>query len=209
MRQSFLLISIMFFVTSCKNASTNSELDKSKLHGYDYRLFQNTPAWELAQAIKNNNSKKIKELVQKNDSIINYQEPKFGETLLFLTMWNNQMETFNLLLSLGANPNIHDTYNGTSPIIEACKYDFNEKYIVILLSHGANPNDIEVGKRKNDNQTRYTPLIAAVKSGNLDLVKTLVSLRINLNYMNEFGQSALAQAVILEKYDIISITKRR
>jgi ankyrin repeat protein len=203
MKRSFLLLSIAFLLSSCGYTAKNGEPAKSKLLGYDYRLFQNTHAWELAQAVKDNDSKKIRELVQKNDSVVNYQEPTFGKTLLFFTMWHNQIETFNLLLSLGANPNIHDTYDGASPLIEACKHDINTEFVSILLQHGAMPNDIEVGERRKDNQTRYTPLIAESENGNLKLVKALVDLGANLNYVNEFGQSALGQAVILKKYEVI------
>jgi ankyrin repeat protein len=181
----------------------NWEVDKSKLLAYDYRLFQKTPAWELAKALWDDDVKKINELVQKDKSLINYHEPKFGETLLFLPMWHNQLESFKLLLSLGANPNVYDTYDGSSPIIEACKYDLNIEFVKILLKNRANLNDIEVGERRDNNHTRYTPLMAAAKNGNIHLVKMLVDLGANINYINEFGQSALGQAVLLEKYEII------
>jgi ankyrin repeat protein len=199
----------MLFAASCGSFKTNGEVDKSKLLGYDYQLFQKTPAWDLAEAVRDDNFKKINELVRKNDSLINYQEPKFGETLLFLTMWHNQIGTFRLLLSLGANPNIHDTYDGSSPLIEACKYSLNIDFVTILIKSGANLNDIEVGKRRDDNHTRYTPLIAAVKSGNLSIVKIFVDLGANLNYTNEFGRSALGEAFLLGKYEIILYLLRK
>jgi ankyrin repeat protein len=203
MKKYILLVSIILSVVGCGKLTREREVDKSKLRGYDYRLFQKTPAWELAKAVWDDDFKKINELTKKDKNLINYQEPKFGETLLFLTMWHNQKETFKLLLSLGANPNIHDTYDGTSPIIEACKYSLNIEFVMILLRSGANPTDIEVGKRRDDNHTRYTPLMAAAKSGNIDLVELLANKGANLNYKNEFGQSALGYAVMLDKYEII------
>ena len=132
MKKYILLASIILSVVSCGKLTRDREVDKSKLRGYDYRLFQKTPAWELAKAVWDDDFKKINELTKKDTNLINYQDSKFGETLLFLTMWHNQKETFKLLLSLGANPNIHDTYDGTSPIIEACKGRLNIEFVIIL-----------------------------------------------------------------------------
>lgn len=203
MKKYILLSCIILSVVGCGKLTREIEVDKSKLRGYDYRLFQKTPAWELAKAVWDDDFKKINELTKKDKNLINYQDPKFGETLLFLTMWHNQKETFKLLLSLGANPNIHDTYDGTSPIIEACQERLDIEFVLILLRNGANPNDIEVGKRRDDNQTRYTPLMAAAKSGNIDLVELLVNKGANLNYKNEFDRSVLSESITQGKYDVI------
>lgn len=203
MKKYILLASIIFSLVSCEKLTRERVVDKSKLHGYDYKLFQKTPAWELAKAVWDDDFKKINELAKKDKNLINYQEPKFGETLLFLTMWHNQKETFKFLLSLGADLNIHDTYDGTSPIIEACKDRLNIEFAMILLRNGANPNDVEIGKRREGNSTRYTPLMAAAKSGNIDLVELLVNKGANLNYKNEFDQSALSESITQGKYDVI------
>jgi len=203
MKKYILLASIILSVVGCGKLTREKEVDKSKLLGYDYRLFQKTPAWELAKAVWDDDFKKINELTKKDKNLINYQEPKYGQTLLFLTMWHNQKETFKLLLSLGADLNIHDTYDGASPIIKACEYGFNIEFAMILLRHGANPSDIEIGKRREGNSTRYTPLMAAAESGNIDLVELLVNKGANLNYKNEFGRSALNVAITQGKYDVI------
>jgi uncharacterized protein len=203
MRKYVLLVSIIIFVVGCGKLAREQKMDKSKLLGSDYRLFQETPAWELAKAVWDDDFKKINELTQKDKNLINYRDPKLGKTLLFLTMWHNQLETFKLLLSLGADPNIHDTYDGTSPIIEACKCDFNIYFVKLLLKNGANPNDIEIGKRRDDNHTRYSPLMAAAESGNINLVRLLIDKGACLNYQNEFGRSALSIAITQEKYNVI------
>jgi len=203
MKKYILLASIILSVVGCGKLTREKEVDKSKLLGYDYRLFQKTPAWELAKAVWDDDFKKINELTKKDKNLINYQEPKYGQTLLFLTMWHNQKETFKLLLSLGADLNIHDTYDGASPIIKACEYGFNIEFAMTLLRHGANPSDIEIGKRREGNSTRYTPLMAAAESGNIDLVELLVNKGANLNYKNEFGRSALNVAITQGKYDVI------
>ncbi|HEY3390512.1 MAG TPA: ankyrin repeat domain-containing protein [Prolixibacteraceae bacterium] len=203
MKRLLLLVISVTILISVSRCDSNCGQDKSKLLGYDYCLFYNTPAWELSQAVKKNDSPRIQELVSKNYSLINYQEQTFGKTLLFLTMWHNQIETFKLLVTLGAKVNVHDSYDGASPLIEACKYDINKDFVYILLKNGANPNDTEVGERSKDNQTRYTAVMAATYRGELDLVKELVSLGADINYVNEYGQTALGQAILVHKYDII------
>jgi ankyrin repeat protein len=107
------------------------------------------------------------------------------------------------LLEKRADVNIHNTFDGTSAIIEACgsKY-YDIQFVEILIQNGANVNDVETGERRQGNSTRLTPLIAASKTGNLYLVKFLESKGVDVNYQNEFGQSALSSSVMINKYEI-------
>jgi ankyrin repeat protein len=119
-------------------------------------------------------------------------------------LWNQQYNTFKYLLELGADVTIHDHYDGTSAIIEACKMENdNADYVKLLLQHGANINDIEVGKRREGNSTRDSPLIAACRKGKTELVKLLVESGADLNYKNEYNQSALSYASKMSHYNII------
>ena len=45
-----LVFSCLLF--SCSNNSREKSVDSSELSNIDYRLFQNTPAWELAKAVQ-------------------------------------------------------------------------------------------------------------------------------------------------------------
>ena len=123
--------------------------------------------------------------------------------LLMLTIINQQLKPFKALLKKGAAVNTHNTFDGTSPLIEACssKY-YNIIFTKILIEYGANINDIETGKRRQENSTRLTPLMAASKTGNLDLVRLLVSNGADVNYQNEFGQSALSESVMTDNYKV-------
>lgn len=51
-----ILIAIACLLFSCSDLSREKIVDKSELTGRDYRLFQNTPAWELAKAVEDENS---------------------------------------------------------------------------------------------------------------------------------------------------------
>ncbi|MBO9202428.1 MULTISPECIES: ankyrin repeat domain-containing protein [Niastella] len=193
---------ISFLLLSC--IDREKPVNKAKLKGDDYRLFQNTPAWELAKAVQDENEDRIKGILVKDPGLVNFQEPKFGHTLLQLTIRNQQLESFKLLLANKANIHIHDTYDGTSALIEACRYPWYDiRFAEILVQNGANVNDVEVGERRKGNSTRFTPLMEAAKEGRLDMVKLFVSNGANIDYQNEYKQSALSQAVILEHYDVL------
>jgi len=204
---SFLLMTILF---SCSNRE--KVVDKDKLLGKDYRLFQATPAWSLAKAVWDEDLIQIQKLVKQKGNEVNYQEPKYGKTLLMLTILNEQYKSCEKLLELGADPNKHDRYDGSSAIIDAAAIngtsDDNTAFLNLLLKNGANPNDIEVGKRRNDNLGRATPLIKACSSINkivspLARVKILVEAGADINYIGEYYQSPLSCALLAENFDII------
>lgn len=92
------MINIIILFTSlifgCGDPYNSSSSVQEDLLGNDYRLFKNTPVWELAQAVQNDNIKKIKEIVSKQDINLDYQEPRFGSTLLMLSIMNEQFKSF-------------------------------------------------------------------------------------------------------------------
>lgn len=200
-----MIIRFFFFclLVSCTNINREKLVNKVDLTGDDYRLFQDTPAWELAKAVQDENEKVINEIIAKEPKLIDYQEPKYGNTCLSLTVMNQQLKPFKILLANKADVNIHNVYDGTSVLIEACSYkQYDRQFVEILLQNGANVNDVEVGKRRQGNSTRFTPLMAACRTGNLNLVKLLVSKGAEINYQNEFKQSAFSSCIIQEKYEV-------
>lgn len=196
-----LNILLSFLLLSCSNINRDKLVDNKNLTGDDYRLFQNTPAWELAKAVQDENEKKITEIMDKEPKLINYQEPKFGSTLLMVTIKNQQYTSFEILLKNKAEIDIHDNYEGSTALIEACSSEYYDlKFAVTLLQYGANVNDVQTDIEKQG-KTR-TPLMVASNTGNLDLVKLLVNKGADLNYQNEFKQSALSEAIMTEWYNI-------
>ena len=203
MKVAILQLVFACLLFSCSNMCREKIVDKSELTGRDYRLFQNTSAWELAKAVEDENTKKIDKIVSENPEIINYQESKYGNTLLMLTIMNQQLKPFKALLKRGADVNIHSTFDGTSSLIKACSSKFyNITFVKMLIEYGADVNDVETGERRKENGTRLTPLIAASRTGRLDLVRFLVSKGADVNYQNEFGQSALSKSVMVDEYKV-------
>lgn len=170
---------------------------KENLTGGDYELFKNTPAWELAKAVRDEDQKGIAALVSQHPKLINYQEPKYGNTLLMLTVMNQQKKSFLSLLDLQADISIHNSFDGSSALIMACEYRAHDlEFIETLLKRGANPSDVEIGPRAKGNSTRQTPLMVAGRSGSLEAVELLVRNGADIKYQNEYKQSALTETVM-------------
>jgi len=195
-------ISIVFTLFGC--SSRDTIINKDDLTGYDYRLFQGTPAWTIAKAAEDQDTIKIAALVAKDKSLLDVREPKFGETLLQITVMTLKYNSVKTLLELGADPNTQDKYDGSSPFMDAAKirlnddgsYGSNPKYLVLLLKRGGDPNAEQKGpRRRNGYDGRDTPLLNACSSGYLDYVKILVDAGANVHYDNN-GMTPLFHAAL-------------
>ena len=191
---NYILVFSCIFLSCC---------DNRELLERNYLLFQGTPAWELAKATRDNNDKEMRRIISKNPDIVNYQEPKYGNTLLMLTILNQQYKPFKVLLDSNADVNIHNTFDGSSAIIKSVSLkDYDIRFVNDLILSGADVNDIEIGIRREGNSTRNTPLISAVNSGDIEFVQLLVSKGAKINYRNELEQSALSESIMLKYYKI-------
>ena len=206
--KKLISIGLLFCLTSCYNQETL--VDKSKLLGMDYRLFQSTPAWELAKAVKIGDIKKIKEEVIQKKVPVDYQESRFGQTLLMLAITNSKYELVKTLLELGTNPNLHDTFKGETPIIVAADND-DPKYLKLLLDYKGDPNSIEnvfSGPKKRINSMSESALTTAISPSimgnrNLEKVKLLVEAGADIHYTKKgIIQTAFGEALIQEQMDI-------
>lgn len=190
------LIIIIVYILSLSNCK--GQIDKSKMLGDDIRLFQGTKAWNLAKAVESQDTSEIRNQIVKKKVPIDFKEPKFGQTLLMLSVSTNKYHSAEALLKLSANPNLPDNYDGTTAIITASGYgpNFNKStdLLMLLLNHGGNPNSIEVGKRRDENRTRKTPLIIAAGCC-LEKTKLLVNAGANIDFKNEFEESAIKSAL--------------
>ncbi|WP_082632631.1 ankyrin repeat domain-containing protein [Chryseobacterium sp. IHB B 17019] len=204
MKRIIILFSLLLMAVACSKIDRNKKADKNKLLGADYRLFQDTPAWELTKAVWDDDVDKIDEEVKKNPRILNYQETLYGKTLLHLSSYNNNYKAFKELLRLGANPNIADSLHCTTPLIEiALSFDDKTKYAEELIKYKANVNYVECNSGKEEQKTYATPLIAASNRNNLELVKLLIGNGANINYTNPNGEDALSAAALFKNYDVV------
>ncbi|SDI25240.1 Ankyrin repeat-containing protein [Flavobacterium omnivorum] len=209
MKNKIILI-ILFIAVSCNNKeekvnNRESKINKSELLGNDIRLFQDTPVWNLAKAVEDENLTLIKEEINLKKTNPNYKEPKFGSTLLMLGIKNNKYKSVNLLLYLGADPNLGDSYAGETAMICASKSsDIN--YLKLLLKYKGNPNSRENVQTKNGDQARKTALTSAISyydSTSLEKVKLLIDAGADLNYYNEgHTDLPLGLSLTLDKMDV-------
>ncbi len=205
--KKIISISVLFWLTSCFNQE--KPVDKSKLMGNDYRLFQSTPAWTLAKAVEAGDVKKIKEEILQKKVSVDYQESRFGQTLLMLAIFNNEYDSAKTLLDLGANPNQHDTFKGETAVIKASSND-DPKYLKLLLDYKGDPNSIEnvfSGPKKRINSERNSALTACISAvynkNDIEKVKLLVEAGANINYTKKgIIQTVFAEALMLGKMDV-------
>lgn len=207
MRKQIIFLLILCFFVSCNNRET--KIEKEKLLGNDYRLFQNTAAWELAKAVQDEDIPKIKEEIIQKKININFQEPRFGSTLLMLAIRNSQYQITKTLLEIDADPNISDSYRGESAVISAANNN-DPKYLELILKYKGNPNALEKVPTKEGDQARSTALNAAINlldPNSFKKVKLLVEAGADINYSNEgpevYTKLPLADAITARKMDIV------
>ena len=199
-----IIIIFLFSLTSCYNQETL--VDKTKLIGGDYRLYQSTVAWELAKAVQVGDTIRIKEEILQKKVPIDYRELIYGQSLLFLAITNSQYKSVKKLLDLGANPNLHDKFNGATPVIEAAHND-DPKYLKLILNYKGDPNSREFDPKDATNPERDTALTATLssspKNNSLEKVKLLIDAGADIEYYNEhITQRPLAQSIIHERMDV-------
>jgi len=198
-----ILLFINTFLLSCQNRETI--VDKEKLLGFDVRLYQNTPSWELAKAVDDENIEKIREEVVANKVDINYKEVNFGETLLQIAVWKSKYKSAKVLLELGADPNLGDSYTGTTPMIEAAK-NKDPMFLKLLLENKGNPNSAEDAPPRKGNIPRHTALVSAIgwnDDYSLEKVKMLIDAGADVNFDNKRRiEKPLNAAITFDKFDV-------
>lgn len=202
------LTTILLLLSGCTNRDTT--VDKKKLYGFDYRLFQNTPAWELAKSVEDSDVNKIKEILDKDKKLVDYTEPIYGQTLLNIAVQRKNYRSVVTLLAEGANPNKQEI-DGTSALMQAASVGgktvdnlgADSRYLKALLKYGGDPNAVQQPNRSSKNTTHFTPLIFACRVGVLDYVKILVEAGANVNSGSDQKFTALFQSVVSDSPDLV------
>ncbi|MEX0968256.1 MAG: ankyrin repeat domain-containing protein [Bacteroidia bacterium] len=194
--KSILIVLVLITVTMCSREGENEDL-----RGWDVRLFKNTPVWETAKAIENGDTLRIRELLKgKPYELLNYQEKKFGQSLLQWAVYAGHLPGVRVLAELGADPNLKSN-DSTNAIIQAANRYETSAYLEILIKHGGDVNSVA---NIDAAQHLRTPLMAAAKS--LNNVKLLIEAGANANYVDTTSgrQSALQYAFYSDNIDIIN-----
>jgi len=173
------------------------EMSTDNMRGYDIRLFRNV-AWDLAQAVKKQDTVEIKKILSKGKINVDVREPKFGQTLLIWAVWQRKYHSAEILLKYNADPNLQGLYDGESAMHEAADNFDTSKFLRLVLKYGGNPNNIAKG---NHSQQHPSPLIIA-SGRRLESVKILVEAGADINYTDK-RESALRMSSLMKRADIV------
>lgn len=189
------IVTSSILLTSCQftPVSGNEDYKISNI-----KIYKDTPAWKLALAVKSENKKKIENIVEKEPQLLNYQDPKYGATLLLWSVGNEKYKSAETLLKCGADPNIATTTYGKTPLFLAAGYSWvdyaakkDAKYVELLLKYGANPNQNYIGGDENDTSTEpgTSPLMESIGCG-MEKTKALAEGGADINYKTPSGETA-------------------
>jgi uncharacterized protein len=196
----YFAIGVLMLSISCMG-------QEGKLTGRDARIFEDTPLWDVAQAIRDNDIGRAKRLLEgKPKSLIDYKEKYFGQSLLNWAVYRGNYEVAKILLELGADPNLKAN-DSTTAVINAADKDTSE-YLKLVLQY---KGDVNVIADIDEPQIIRTPLIAA-SARSLESVKLLIEAGADPNYvhrmdegiLSESIQSALVSACEVGRIDIVN-----
>ncbi|MFT5860866.1 MAG: ankyrin repeat protein [Flavobacteriaceae bacterium] len=120
----FLLVLIISI--GCKSEPAN---------GLDFRIFDGTSVESLAHAVENENTTEIVRLI-KSGVPVNYQESKYGSSVLMLASIHNKKRSVKALVQNGANPNLRDLQNLSAMHMSSGFYQCNLDQIKIMVEDG-------------------------------------------------------------------------
>ena len=174
---------ILMYLLSLSLLSCNAQ---KKGPGYTFDLFKGTAVWKLAKAVEEEDQEQIKQLVNLDRKIIDYQEPKLKRTLLMLAIGNNKLYAVKTLLEEGANVNIRDI-QGDEAIHEVTKFpnlsSHSFEMLKLLLKYGADANAISYKVIDGKTYFHSIPLMGAIK--NFDCAKLLLDKGANPYFRNQ------------------------
>jgi len=195
-----LTVYILSFLTGC---SANPKTEDVRYRVDNVKIFQNTPAWELAQAVNKQNTKRIEQIVEKTPEILNYKDPMYDITLLFWAIGTEKMNSAEALLRLGANPNIISSHFDFSILYLAAGYSWidtqvikDPKFVKLLLDYDADPDLGYVGNdSSNISASVPTPLMRSIGCG-IEKTKALVEAGADINYRTDEGLTVAIHALM-------------
>lgn len=189
---------------------------ESYLPGFDFKLFDNTEAVKLAEAVKNENLNDIERIAKKNKTLLDFHDPKFGHTLLMLAVANNLKKSTKKLLELGADPNKKSTpienlsVDIDTPMFIACSKIYKKNFcdttiLKMLIKYGGDVNAHRIVKFVNaDYKIKETLFTEATKSDCLPVIELLINSGIDINdYSYENGHGPIVNTIIQDNLRIL------
>lgn len=194
---AFALIFGIFLLSGCGGGY---------LPGFNFRSFDQTPVEELSDAVEANDAEAIEEFLKTNRVLIDYQDEKWGHSILFLAVVNDRYEAAKTLLENGANLLIRDYSDSSDVLMTFCKgYGQNEcdtAMLQLLLAHHPDLHTYDI----NDRGEKVPLLLRA--SDSMFRCKRIIEMLVNAGAdVNDYsreepGWSPICTALLLERLDI-------
>ena len=197
----FFIYLFLIILSSCNYRERI--VDQRILSNYDFRLFQATPAWDLAKAVEDEDEEGICMILKENPKLVDYQSPKYGVSLLHLAVAHRYMKSIECLVKAGANVNIRDKEYGRTPLNRACSVgnskDKSIKIIQYLIRNGAEVNVTEV---TDSTDMPNSPLMSACSDGFIEAAILLIENGADVNYIRNGEYTALGKSLMVDHYKI-------
>ena len=223
---SILLLLVAAILSSCHFNKASKGMGEYTIK--DIEIYQDTDAWELAQAVKSQNTGKINKIAKENPELLNLQDPKYQTTLLIWAVGMEKYKAAEALLKNGADPNIISGYEGGTALYLAAGYSWvdrnakkDAKYVKLLLKYGADPNINFVGSEKemlippeeSGKDAVYTgvgrsPLMASIPCG-IEKTKALVEAGADIDHKDAEGHTAALVAIGYPEYAYYLIAEKK
>jgi ankyrin repeat protein len=195
-----VLLIFLFLGGSSVSAQTQAA-PATALLGYEVRLYEHSPAWDLAQAVRFHHPRRIHRLLSVAPTLASYQDPQLSQSLLMFAIIRHNYGAAKALLASGANPNQDYNLAGDTPLIEAARIPNTSKFVRLLLAYGAAPNQ---ESRTPDNGGPVTTPLTEAASTRLETVQVLLAQGANINQVTARGsRSALLGALLSEDLDML------
>lgn len=153
---------------------------------------------QLEEALKNNDSQAMSQIVSKLD-LTSKEEKRFAEETLFLASQNGEIEIAEILLDKGVDVNSKTEYNNQLTPLHAAVFKNNAKMVNFLISKGADVNAYykysedysEQIYRPYTAEEGLSPLHIAAIFNSDKASKILLKKGADVNIKNNFGQTPL------------------
>lgn len=195
-----LIMLLISLLSSCLAYNPKTETGEYRID--NVKIYLDTPAWELAKAVNNQDTKKIATIAEKTPEILDFQDILYGTNLLCWAVGMEKYKSAEALLKSGANPNIISTHEGGTALYLAAGYSYidtqakkDARFVKLLLKYGADPNIGFVGNdHNNSTEIGTTPLIKSIGCG-IEKTKALVEAGANIDYKLPSGKTAAIKAL--------------
>lgn len=212
MKYIIKLFFILTFFNCCKKADLINDKSTSKMKELDIakaEFFKGTPAFELVNAIRDNDDKKIYDILKKIKNNIDCKDVHNGYTALMYATIYKKNNAIKILLENGANPNLNSdkdkvnafffALNNTNKMTNECNTDV----LNLMLKYGANVNNHYTLYSESQKSQNHILNIACTK-GCLNIVKLLVDKGADINYYdNKYENSPVLMALYQDNLDIV------